>query len=60
MKLKHLQKKETGISSIHLKTLQFRRKRIQVILGLNPADIESRLYLATALRLRRLRGEMGQ
>ena len=46
--------------NIHLKTLQFRRKRIQVILGLNPADIESRLYLATALRLRRLRGEMGQ
>ena len=46
--------------NIHLKTLQFRRKRIQVILGLNPSDIESRLYLATALRLRRLRGEMGQ
>ena len=46
--------------NIHLKTLQFRRKRIQVILGLNPADIESRLYLATALRLRRLRGEMIQ
>ena len=46
--------------NIHLKTLQFRRKRIQVILGLNPSDIECRLYLATALRLRRLRGEMGQ
>ena len=41
---------------VHMKTLLYRRKRIQEILQVNLADADRRLSLATAMRLRRLRG----
>ena len=41
---------------IHMKTLLYRRKRIQEILHVNLAAADRQLSLATALRLRRLRG----
>ena len=39
-----------------MKTLLYRRKRIQEILHVNLAAADRQLSLATALRLRRLRG----
>ena len=40
---------------IHLKTVQFRRKRIQEILGVNLGDADTRLTLSIAVRLSRLK-----